>query len=114
LIGRARVEPLSSDGADSRLNIGIRTMDETLDLLQAWRDAESALREMTPETADWLRASVAVKDAREAYQDRVDALREPGAELAQDPHRSPPPSRARRGQALGPDWDESPRPGSRG
>jgi hypothetical protein len=72
-------------------------MDETLKLLQAWRDAEAALGEKTPETADWLRASVTVEDAREAYQDRVNALREPGAELARDPHLSATSSGARRG-----------------
>jgi hypothetical protein len=72
-------------------------MDETLKLLQAWRDAEAALSEETPETADWLRASVAVDDAREAYQDRVNTLRKPEAELARDPHLSPPPSGARPG-----------------
>ena len=72
-------------------------MDETLKLLQAWRDAEAALSEETPETADWQRASVAVEDAREAYQDRVTSLRESGAELAQDPHLPAPPSGAGRG-----------------
>ena len=72
-------------------------MDETLKLLQAWRDAEAALSEKTPETADWLRASAAVEDAREAYQDRVNTLREPEAELARDAHLSVPPSGARRG-----------------
>jgi hypothetical protein len=65
-------------------------VDETLKLLQAWRDAESALREQTPETADWLRARVVVEDAREAYHDRVNSLREPGTELARDPQLSPP------------------------
>ena len=64
--------------------IGIGTVDETLKLLQAWRDAESALGEETPETADWLRARIAVEDARDAYQDRVNSLRDPGAELARD------------------------------
>jgi hypothetical protein len=63
-------------------------MDETLKLLQAWRDAESVLSEETPETADWLRARVAVEDAREAYQDRVNSLREAGAELAREPRLS--------------------------
>jgi hypothetical protein len=70
--------------------IGIGTMDETLKLLQAWRDAESALDEETPETADWLRARIAVEDAREAYQYRVNSVREPGAELARDPQHSSP------------------------
>ena len=69
-------------------------MDETLKLLQAWRDAEAALGEETPETADWLRAKVAVDHAREAYQDRVDSLRESGADLASDPRLSAPPSGA--------------------
>jgi hypothetical protein len=69
-------------------------MDETLKLLQAWRDAESALSDVTPETEDWLRATVAVEDAREAYMERVNSLREPGAELARDPQRSLPPSAA--------------------
>jgi hypothetical protein len=72
-------------------------MDETLKLLQAWRDAEAALSEKTPETADWLRASVAVEDARDAYQDRVSTLREPEAELARDAYLAVPPSGARRG-----------------
>jgi hypothetical protein len=67
-------------------------VDETLKLLQAWRDAESALGEETPETADWLRARVAVEDAREAYQERVNSLREPGTELARDPQLSLPPT----------------------
>ena len=72
-------------------------MDETLKLLQAWRDAEAALSEETPETADWLRASVVVEDAREAYQDRVNTLRDPGAELARDPQVSSRPSGAHPG-----------------
>jgi hypothetical protein len=72
-------------------------MDETLKLLQAWRDAEAALSEETPETADWLRASVAVEDAREAYHDRVNTLREPGAEPAGDPQLFSPPSGAHPG-----------------
>jgi hypothetical protein len=72
-------------------------MDETLKLLQAWRDAESALNEETPETADWRRARVAVEDAREAYQDRVNSLREPGAEQARDPQLLSPPSGAHGG-----------------
>jgi hypothetical protein len=71
-------------------------MDETLKLLQAWRDAESALTELTPETSDWLRASVAVENAREAYQDRVNMLREPGADQARDPQLVSPPSGAPR------------------
>ena len=66
-------------------------MDETLKLLQAWRDAESALGEEAPETADWQRARIAVEDAREAYQHRVNSLREPRAELARDPQLSLPP-----------------------
>jgi hypothetical protein len=69
-------------------------MDETLKLLQAWRDAESALSEETPETEDWLRATAAVADAREAYQDRVNSLREPGADQARDPQLSSPPAGA--------------------
>ena len=72
-------------------------MDETLKLLQAWRDAEAALSEETPKTAEWLRASLAVEDAREAYQDRVKSLRESGADLARGPHPSAPPSSAGRG-----------------
>jgi hypothetical protein len=72
-------------------------MDETLKLLQAWRDAEAALSEETPETADWQRARVAVEDAREAYQDRVNSLRERGAELARDPQLSSPPAGAQPG-----------------
>jgi len=42
--------------------------------------------------ADWLRARVAVEDAREAYQERVNSLREPGTELARDPQLSLPPT----------------------
>jgi hypothetical protein len=72
-------------------------MDETLKLLQAWRDAESALGEETPETADWQRARIAVEDAREAYQDRVNSLREPGAEVARDAQLSSPPTGAQPG-----------------
>jgi hypothetical protein len=72
-------------------------MDETLKLLQAWRDAESALGEATPETADWQRARIAVEVAREAYQDRVNSLREAGAEVARDPHFSSPPAGAQPG-----------------
>ena len=72
-------------------------MDETLKLLQAWRDAESALSEMTPETADWLRASVAVENAREAYQARADAQRGPRAEQARDLQAFSPTSGANRG-----------------
>jgi hypothetical protein len=72
-------------------------MDETLKLLQAWRDAESALGEETPETADWQRARIAVEDAREAYQERVNFLREAGAEVARDPQLSSPPTGAQPG-----------------
>jgi len=41
-----------------------RAIEDTLTLLRAWRDAEAALAEMLPDTAEWLRARVAADDAR--------------------------------------------------
>jgi len=60
-------------------------LEETQDLLQAWRRAQADLEAAEPGTVQWYRARDAVEAAANAYQLHIQQLEGEADELAADP-----------------------------